>query len=86
MLPQQLLSNGVAVFGNDADQAIDILGVIADKFGEFLHLRLKMLQTPAQPFLILGGRLFLGQYHGFFRQRRDHYILFHIHPFSPPLE
>lgn len=86
MLPQQLLSNGVAVFGNNPDQAIDILRMIADQFGKLLHLRLKMLQAPPQPFLFLGGRFFLGRCRAFFRQRRDQHILFHIHPFNPPLE
>ena len=86
MLPQQLLSNGVAVFGNDPNQAIDILRMIADQFGELLHLRFKMLQTPTQSFLLFGSRFFLGRCHDFFSQGRDQHILFHIHPFSPPLE
>ena len=87
MLPQQLLADRVAVFGNDPDQAVDIFRMVPNQFGEFLHLRLEMFETPAKAFLIFfSGRLFLGRCDDFFRQGRHQHILFHIHPFSPPLE
>ena len=87
MLPQQLLADRVAVLGNDPDQAIDIFRMVPNQFGEFLHLRLEMFETPAKAFLIVfRSRLFLGSDDDFFRQGRHQHILFHIHPFSPPLE
>jgi hypothetical protein len=57
MLAQQLLADGVPVFGNDPDEAVDILRVISNEFGEFLHLRFEMFQAPPQALLIVGARL-----------------------------
>lgn len=86
MLPQQLLADRVAVLGYDPDQAVDIFRMVPNQFGEFLHLRLKMFETPAEAFLIFfRGRLFLGSSDDFLSQGRYQHILFHIHPFSPPL-
>ena len=87
MLPQQLLADRVAVLGYDPDLAVDIFRMVPNQFGKLLHLRLKMFETPAEGFLILFWRgLFLGNYDDFFRQGRHQDILFHIHPFSPPLQ
>ena len=87
MLPQQVLADRVAVLGDDPDQAVDIFRMVPNQLGEFLHLRLKMFETPTEAFLsFFRGRLFLGTCDDFFRQGRHQHILFHIHPFSPPLE
>lgn len=83
MFPQQLLADCVSIFGDDPDQAVDILRVVADELGEFLHLRFEVLQAPLEAFLVHTGRLFLGSRYAFFRQRRHQHILFHIHPFNP---
>ena len=82
MLPQQLLTDRIPVFGNDPDQAVNILGVVSNQFGEFLHLRFKMLETPAETFLLVGTRFFLGSRTSFFRQGRHQHILFHNYPFA----
>lgn len=57
MLAQQLLADGVPVFGNDPDKPVDILRVISNEFGKFLHLRFEMFQAPPQALLIVGARL-----------------------------
>jgi len=85
VLTQQLLADGVPVFSHDPDEAVDILRVVSDEFGEFLHLRFKMLQAPLKAFLVFIARLFLGGRDAFFRQGGHQHILFHMHPFSPPL-
>ena len=46
VFPQQLLTDGVPVFGDDPDQPVDVFGMVPHQFGEFLHLRLEMFQTP----------------------------------------
>ena len=43
VLAQQLSSNGVAIFGHDAHQSIDILRMLADQFRQRCHLAFKML-------------------------------------------
>jgi len=35
---QQLLADRIAVLGNDPHQAVDILRMIPNEFGKFLHL------------------------------------------------
>lgn len=70
MFPQQLLADGISIFSDDSDQPVDIFGMIPHQFGEFLHLRLEMLQTPQERFLSLRRGLFLRQHDRFFRQRR----------------
>jgi len=70
MFPQQLLADGVPIFGDDPDQPVDVFGMIPHQFREFLHLRLEMLQTPQESVLSLGRVLFLRQHLRFFRKRR----------------
>jgi hypothetical protein len=36
MLPDQLTTDHVTIFGDDPNEAIDVFGVIPNEFGEFL--------------------------------------------------
>lgn len=46
MLSQQLATNGIPVFCDDADEPIDVFRMIAHQFREFLHLRFQPFQSP----------------------------------------
>jgi len=70
VFPQQLLADGVPIFGDDPDQPVDVFSMVPHQFRELLHLRLEMLQTPQESVLSLGRVLFLRQHLRFFRKRR----------------
>ena len=57
MLPQELLADRVTIFGNDADQSIDIFRMVANQFGQFCHLAFKMLYPPERIGTAVHGRL-----------------------------
>jgi len=69
MFTQQLLADRIAILCHDPDQSINIFCMVAYQFRKFLHLRLQLLQAPDEGPLRIRGRLLLGQWGSFTRQR-----------------
>ncbi len=77
MLPEQFAADHLAILRHDADQAIVVLRVVADEFGQFLQLPLQAIKPPLHILqaLVHTPVLRLGQ-------RGHHHITLHRHPFN----
>jgi hypothetical protein len=62
---KQLLADCVTVLGDDADQPVNVLGMVSNELRELLHLGFEMFQAPPEGILVLGRRLSLCK-HGCF--------------------